>query len=88
MQTAASIIGWCGAVLLLGAYGLVATQRLSSHSVSYHVLNLAGAISLTVYAIAISAWPNVALNGFWSVVGVIGIYMSIRAIRRLRRPEM
>jgi O-antigen ligase len=88
MQTAAAIIGWSGAVLLLVAYGLVATQRLSSHSVVYHVLNLAGAISLALYALAIAAWPNVVLNAFWSVVGVIGIFMSVRAIRKLRRPQM
>jgi hypothetical protein len=85
MQTAAAIIGWSGAVMLLGAYGLVATHRLTSRSVSYHVLNLAGALGLTIYAISISAWPNVALNAFWTVVGVIGIVMSVRAIRALRR---
>ena len=85
MQTVAAILGWSGAVMLLGAYGLVATHRLTSRGVSYHVLNLAGALGLTLYAISIAAWPNVVLNSFWTIVGVVGIVISARAIRKLRQ---
>lgn len=81
------IIGWVAAVVLVGGYTLVATRVLSAHSAVYHVLNLVGAIGLAFYSVYKLAWPQFALNAFWAVVAVIGVLVSIRAVRNLRATE-
>ncbi|TEX52306.1 MAG: hypothetical protein B7C55_01125 [Actinomycetales bacterium mxb001] len=75
------IIGWAAAVLLVGAYALVATRRLDARSTAYHVLNVVGAAGLVAYSIYKMAWPQFGLNLFWGAVGVIGIIIGIRGSR-------
>ncbi len=77
-------VGWVGAVLIVVGYALVATRRVSSHSVAFHVITLLGSAGLTVYALAIAAWPNVALNGFMLIVAGVGVVMAWRVVKRLR----
>jgi len=80
----AVVIGWVGSGLILLAYALVATRRFSSHSVAFHVVTLLGSLGLTVYAVTISAWPNVALNGVMGVVAMVGTVMAVRVVRHLK----
>ncbi len=42
------IIGWTGTVLILIAYFLVSTKRLSASSKNYQMLNLVGALGIVV----------------------------------------
>jgi hypothetical protein len=77
-------IGWIGAVLIVIGYALVATRRVSSHSIAFHVITLLGSLGLTMYALAIAAWPNVALNGFMLIVAGIGVVMAWRVVGKLR----
>lgn len=77
------IIGWAAAVLLVGAYALVATRRLDARSATYHVLNVVGAAGLVAYSIYKMAWPQLGLNLFWGAVGVIGIVIGIRGARNV-----
>ena len=79
-----AVIGWIGAVLIVVGYALVATRRVSSHSVAFHVITLLGSLGLTVYALAIAAWPNVALNGFMLIVAAVGVVMAWRVVKGLR----
>lgn len=82
-QTVFAVIGWIGAVLIVVGYALVATRRVSSHSVTFHVITLLGSVGLTLYALAIAAWPNVALNGFMLIVAGVGVVMAWRFVKRL-----
>lgn len=78
------VVGWAAAVLLVGAYALVATRRLDANSPTYHVLNLVGAIGLAAYSLYKVAWPQFALNLFWGGVALIGVIIAVVAGRRLR----
>lgn len=84
LDLAFAVIGWVGAVLIVLGYALVATRRVSSHSVGFHVITLLGSLGLTIYALAISAWPNVALNGFMLIVAAVGVIMAWRVVKGLR----
>ena len=79
-----AVIGWIGAVLIVVGYALVATRRVSSHSVAFHVITLLGSLGLTMYALVIAAWPNVALNGFMLIVASVGVVMAWRVVKGLR----
>lgn len=59
------IIGWTGALLVLGAYVLLTMDRLTSLSVSYRWMNVAGSAGLVVNAAWNGAFPTVFLNVVW-----------------------
>ena len=84
MSTLWEVIGWTCTVLLVGAYAMVATQKLDARSPTYHVLNLVGAIGLAAYSLYKVAWPQFALNLFWGAVALIGIVIAVTAARKIR----
>jgi hypothetical protein len=78
------IVGWLGAVMVLGAYILV--TRTGMPSVIYQVLNLAGAIGLLVNALHHHAFPSTTVNAVWCVIAVWGFTVASRRRRaRLAR---
>lgn len=83
-----AVIGWIGAVLIVIGYALVATRRVSSHSIAFHVITLLGSLGLTLYALAIAAWPNVALNGFMLIVAGVGVIMAWRVVKDIRAKKL
>lgn len=83
MDVVAVGVGWLGSGLIVLGYALVATRRVSSHSIAFHVITLLGSIGLTAYALTIAAWPNVALNGFMGVVATVGVVLSVRVVRQM-----
>ena len=72
------LLGWCGAVLLIAAYGGVTVGRVAVAGTLFQGLNLAGAILLGISSAALGAWFSVGLNVFWSVVAVVGITRSVQ----------
>lgn len=74
-------IGWGSAVVLVGAYALVATHRLEARGVRYHALNLIAALGLAAYSAVKMAWPQVALNAFWAAIAVVGVILAVGAAR-------
>ena len=72
---AADLVGWYGAVAILGAYGLLTADALSSESVAYQGLNISGALALVVLAVNKKAWPAVALNLVWAAIGIAGFFL-------------
>jgi len=83
MSTLWEVIGWTCTVLLVGAYAMVATQKLDARSPTYHVLNLVGAIGLAAYSLYKVAWPQFALNLFGGAVALIGIVIAVVAARKI-----
>jgi hypothetical protein len=61
-------MGAVGPVLLLGAYYMVSTGRVSGRSRGYQLMNLAGSAVLVVYSAAFEAWVSVALNVAWGLI--------------------
>jgi hypothetical protein len=70
------ILGWVGAVLLLGAYALVSTRRLEGDSVTYQLLNLLGSALLIVNSFYYGAYPSVGVNVVWIGIAVFAIVRS------------
>lgn len=74
-------IGWAAMVLLVAAYGLVSTGRMTAQGVPYQLANLAGGIALTVNTWWHGAMPSVILNIFWAGIAVAALW-------RARRPAV
>ncbi|MBX6385688.1 MAG: hypothetical protein IRZ07_22390 [Microbispora sp.] len=70
MSTFITIIGTAGAVVLLLAYALVSSGRMSGEGLPYQLLNLGGAAGLMINSAYHSAWPSAILNLVWSGIGV------------------
>lgn len=72
------VVGWTGAVLVVGAYVLVTVR---GTSVLYHALNFFGAIGLLVNALYHGAIPSSAVNVIWAFIAIAGA----AAVMRVRR---
>jgi hypothetical protein len=63
-------LGWSGALLILGAYGLVSAGKIDARAALYQLINIVGAAGL----IANSGWngalPSTALNVVWLCIGL------------------
>ena len=77
VETLVNILGWAGAGCLLIAYWLVSSTRLPGRSWTYQLLNIAGAVLLSVNSAYHGAYPSVGLNAIWIAVGL----MTLRALR-------
>jgi hypothetical protein len=76
--------GWVGGALILVAYALVTTGRLSGKSATFQVLNVVGAFGLALNSWAHDAIPPAALDAAWCVIGIaalIGIIVRRRSAR-------
>lgn len=85
VQTAAlfaEIVGWLGAVLVLGAYILVSTGRVSAHSGVFQWMNAVGAAFFVLNTWWHDAIPSMVLNIVWSAIGFWALWQM-----RLRRGD-
>ena len=73
MAFVVELIGWAGAVLVLVAYGLVSTERVSSRSWPYHLLNIGGAVGLVINSSWNGAIPSAVVNVIWIGIGVYAL---------------
>jgi hypothetical protein len=80
VQLAIEVIGWVGAALILGGYALLSSNRLSSDSLTYHLMNMLGAAGFVINSGWNGALPSAAMNLIW--IG-IGVY-ALRQRRRVR----
>lgn len=77
-----ALCGWIGTVIVLGAYVLVSTRRIEPGSRLYGGANVVGSLGLGINAYANSAWPLVALNVVWMMVGAYNLITHRRAVAR------
>lgn len=66
-------VGAIGPVLLLSAYYMVSTGRVTAATRSYQVMNLVGSVVLVGYSAALEAWVSVALNVAWALIAARGL---------------
>lgn len=71
-------LGWVGSISYLLAYLLLSLNKLRSEQRLYHVLNIVGAIGLTVNAIFFQDYPNVIVNVFWGLIALMAILLIAR----------
>ncbi len=72
------VTGWIGAGCLLVAYGLVSAGRLQGRSVHYQLMNIGGAVLLSVNSGYYGAFPSVGLNAIWIAVGLVSLKAALR----------
>ena len=67
------VIGWIGAVLIVGAYSLNINGKLSSRSVIYIISNLVGGIFFTINTLVHHAYPSMLVNIIWVVIAIAAL---------------
>jgi hypothetical protein len=76
------VVGGIGTIMVLAAYFLVSAGRIASASTAFQGLNLVGAALLAYYAVVLAAWASVALNGIWSLIGLVAMVRIVQMRRR------
>lgn len=79
MNMLLEIIGWLGALLVLGAYALLSMKKLSPNGYAYHAINIGGAGLLAVYTYSKGAMPSALLNIIWCGIGIGAMVAAYRA---------
>ena len=81
VEIAIEVVGWIGAALILGAYGLLSAGKLTGQSPLYQWMNVVGAAGFTVNGWWHGALPSAALNVIWMMIGGVALW-RITAKRR------
>lgn len=83
-----NIIGWLGAISLLGAYILVSTKVGHGNSVLYQSLNVIGSLGFIVNSYYFGAMPSVGLNVVWLLIGIITIEKTVKNSRKQKNENI
>ena len=71
------LIGFAGGLAVLLSFAGVACGRLSTHSATYHAMNLGGALAMVAAGLPADAWPSVAVNVTWALISAHGLARAI-----------
>jgi hypothetical protein len=72
-----TLIGFAGGLAVLLSFAGAATGRLSTHTATYHLMNLAGAIAMVAAGLPADAWPSVAVNLTWALISAYGLARAL-----------
>jgi len=78
MDTFIEIIGWIGAVLIVGSYFLNINGKLASRSLVYIISNLLGGIFFTINTLVHQAYPSMIVNIIWVVIAIAALLKKDR----------
>lgn len=78
MNVLVEVLGWVGAFSLLAAYFLAARGIYPADTWQSLVLNVEGAVFLSLVAAVHGVWPSVALNVIWIGIGVVALWKYFR----------
>ena len=70
MKILIDIIGWCGSILVLAAYGLNSYQKIRSDSMKFLLLNIIGGVALIIYTVYYTAYANTFINVVWVLIAI------------------
>lgn len=82
-----TLIGFAGGLAVLLSFAGAATGRLSTHSATYHLMNLAGAIAMVAAGLPADAWPSVGVNVTWALISARGLTRAVAAARSAYEPR-
>lgn len=71
-------IGTMGVTLLLVAFALNITKKISPESASYLLLNFLGSVLAGISSYMISYWPFVVLEAVWAVATLLAYLKTLR----------
>ena len=78
MKIPIEIVGWTAAAMMLSAYFLLTSGRLSSRSHMYQSLNVLSAAGFIVNSGWNGAYPSAFLNVIWMGIGLYGLATGMR----------
>ena len=73
-----SVLGWYGVVATIGAYILVSFSLVTPTSLTDQVLNLTGAVGVTIETYQRKDYQPFWLNLIWSVIALLAIIAVLR----------
>lgn len=68
------IIGWIGALLIIGSYFLNINGKLKSSSRVYILSNLFGGAFFTINTLSHHAYPSMIVNIIWILIAVAALF--------------
>jgi DNA integrity scanning protein DisA with diadenylate cyclase activity len=74
MNYLVEIIGWIGAILIIGAYYMNINGKLKSSSALYIMSNLLGGIFFTINTLVHQAYPSMIVNIIWVIIAVAALF--------------
>lgn len=75
------VIGFAGTIMVLLAYLLLSVKKISAESLGYQGLNFVGAVLLIIYAVILSAWASLLLNGVWALIASFALVKVVLALK-------
>lgn len=72
------VIGWVGTFLILVAYFLLETRKLTAKSKKYQLLNILGATGIIVNSAIHGAIPSIGLNVAWVLIALYALYKIVK----------
>ncbi|MDO8668818.1 MAG: hypothetical protein Q7K65_00810 [Candidatus Buchananbacteria bacterium] len=73
MEVIVQACGWIGTILIVLAYFLISRNYLKSQSRIYQLMNLFGAIGVSINVFHQEAWPALALQITWAIITTLSI---------------
>jgi hypothetical protein len=78
VKIAIEIIGWTAAAMMLSAYLLLTSGRLSSSSGTYQWLNVLSGAGFIINSGWNGAYPSAFLNVIWVTIGLYGVFRGLK----------
>ena len=75
-----NIVGWYGALAILGAYAAVSFGALSANTFTYQILNATGAAGVSYISLKKRVYQPAFLNITWTIVAIVAIISLILSI--------
>ncbi len=76
------VIGTIGMILILIAFVLDELNKIMQNTVTYNVLNIAGASLLFYYAFSLKSIPFQILNIFWAAVALYKLITILKTMEK------
>lgn len=80
-----SVLGWLGTIGTFSAYVLIWRGWAAPTTKRYAALNAFGGLLASAGALAYGAWPAVASNLVWGIIGLQGLIIATRRARAARQ---
>jgi len=84
VEIVVELAGWAGAALILFAYLLVSSGRLTGQSPAFQWMNLLGAAGFVVNGLWHGAIPSASLNVAWMLIAGVALVRIVRTQRQER----
>lgn len=68
------IVGWVAAALMLSAYLLLTSGKISARSNVYHWLNVLSGAGFILNSGWNGAYPSAFINVVWAMIGLYGVF--------------